>query len=139
MSSREAVTDVLCAYYEALSAGTISGIARFFDDTVTMISLTGSNAVSGVANIEGVFANLLETWKGLGLRSTIGYDRSQFDVRDVQANVKIVQTRLSNFKQNGEVFETWNCTYVLCKSSDGWKISLATFDDKGSERFAEGQ
>ena len=55
----------------------------------------------------------------------------QFSVKDVQDNVKIAQKRLSNFKEDGEVFETWNCTYVLCKIVGGWRIFLATFDDKG--------
>ena len=58
-------------------------------------------------------------------------------MKEVQGIVKMVQTRLSNFKEDGEVFETWNCIYVLCKIVGGWRLFLATFDDKGSERFAE--
>jgi hypothetical protein len=73
----------------------------------------------------------------MGLSCKIGYERGQFDVKDVQDNVKIVNTRLTNFKQDGGTFETWNCTYVFCKDDSGWKILLATFDDKGSESFAE--
>ena len=137
MSNDEQAVDVLVKYYESLSNGVVPGIGKYFDDAVTLISLTGSNVVSGAENIECAFENLLDTWKNLGVSSRIQYDRAQFRVEDVQDNVKTIRTRLTNFKESGEIFETWNCMYVMCETSEGWKITLATFDDKGTESFAE--
>ena len=139
MSSDEQAVDVLVKYYESLCDGVVTGLGKYFDEAVMLISLTGSNVVSGTADIEGVFSNLLSTWKDLGVSWKIKYDRSQFRVEDVQQNVKTIHTHLTNFKQTGEVFESWNCMYVMCKTVEGWRISLITFDDKGTQRFAEGQ
>jgi ketosteroid isomerase-like protein len=67
MANKDKAVNVLVKYYEAICAGAVSGISEYFDDTVTLISLTGSNAVSGSANIEGAFETLLDTWKNLGV------------------------------------------------------------------------
>ena len=138
MSDVEDVKTVLVNYYESLSNGVVKGITRNFDETVTAISLAGSTAVTGTANLENAFNSFLENWQKLGVNCKFQYDPSQFRIEDVQDNVKIVRTRLTNFKESGEIFETWNCMYVLCKKDDGWKISLVTFDDKASAQIAEG-
>jgi hypothetical protein len=138
MSDVEDVKAVLVNYYESLSNGVVKGITRNFDETVTAISLAGSTAVTGTVNLENAFNSFLENWLKLGVNCKFQYDPSQFRIEDVQDNVKIVRTRLTNFKENGEIFETWNCMYVLCKKDDGWKISLVTFDDKASAQIAEG-
>ncbi len=49
----------------------------------------------------------------------------------------MIRTHLTNFRESGEVFESWNCMYVIVDTENGWKISVATFDDKGTERFAD--
>ena len=139
MINRENAVDVLVNYYEAICAGAVSGISRHFDETVTMISLTGSNAISGPANVDAVFQTLLDTWKNLGVSWKLHYERDQFQIDEVQENVVTIRTRLTNYTESGELFESWNCMYVLVDTDDGWKISLATFDDKGTESFAETQ
>ena len=138
MSDVEDVKTVLVNYYESFSNGVVKGITRNFDETVTAISLAGSTAVTGTANLENAFNSFLENWQKLKVNCKFQYDPSQFRIEDGQDNVKIVRTRLTNFKESGEIFETWNCMYVLCKKDDGWKISLVTFDDKASAQFAEG-
>ena len=138
MSDVEDVKTVLVNYYESLSNGVVKGITRNFDETVTAISLAGSTAVTGTSNLENAFNSFLDNWQKLGVNSKFQYDPSQFRVEDVQDNVKIVRTRVTNFKESGEIFETWNCMYVLCKKDDGWKISLVTFDDKASAQIAKG-
>lgn len=137
MSDVEDVKTVLINYYESLRNGVVQGITRYFDDTVTAISLVGSTAITGTTNLEHAFNSFLENWKKLGVNCKFQYEPSQFRVEDVQDNVKIIRTQLTNFRDNGEIFETWNCLYVLCKKQDGWKISLATFDDKASASIAE--
>ena len=124
--------DLLCAYYDSLTEGNVEGIGRFFDKTVTLITLSGSAFVNGPENIENMYRNIIETWSSKGLSAKIGYDRSQFMTKDVQDNVKIVETRLTNYTQSGEIFQTWNCTYVLCKNVDGWVISLVTSDNRAT-------
>jgi hypothetical protein len=139
MANQEQAVDVLVNYYEALCVGEVSGISKYFDDTVTLISLTGSNAVSGVTNIEAAFQTLLDTWKKLGVSWKFKYETNKFQIEEIQKNVITIRTPLTNFKETGEVFESWNCMYVFVDTADGWKISLATFDDKGTESFAEAQ
>ena len=137
MSNDEQAVDVLIKYYESLSNDVVVGLSKYFDENVTLVSLTGSNVVSGTKNLEAVFENLVDTWKKLGVSRKIQYDRAKFRVEDIQDNVKTIHTRLTNFRDTGEVFETWNCMYVMCESDGGWKITLVTFDDKGTENFAE--
>jgi hypothetical protein len=136
MSNHEPAVDVLIKYYESLSNDVVVGLGKYFDETVTLISLTGSNVVRGTEELEAVFQNLVDTWKKLGVSRKIQYDRAKFRIEDIQDNVKTIRTRLTNFKETGEVFESWNCMYVMCDSADGWKITLVTFDDKGTENFA---
>ena len=137
MSNDEQAVDVLIKYYESLSNDVVVGLGKYFDENVTLVSLTGSNVVSGTKNLEAVFENLVDTWKKLGVSRKLQYDRAKFRVEDIQDNVKTIHTRLTNFRDTGEVFETWHCMYVMCESADGWKITLVTFDDKGTENFAK--
>jgi hypothetical protein len=120
----------LAAYYDSLTEGAVEGISRFFDETVTLITLAGGSSVNGSKSIENIYRRLVKTWDSNGLSSKIGYSRSQFVSTNVQDNVKIVRTRLTNFTQSGEAFQSWNCTYVLCNRHDGWKITLATSDNE---------
>lgn len=128
--------DVLSAYYEALSAGQADGISRFFDRTATFITLAGSADVTGAAAIDDLFRSLCETWLANGLSTRIGHDRSQFESVEIQANARLVRTRLTNFTQDGKTHHAWNCTYVLCNGGDGWKITLATSDNPTTARAA---
>ena len=122
--------DVLVAYYDALTDSETAGISRFFDSTVTVISLAGSFSVSSPKEIDDLYKTLCDTWIANGLSTKIGYERSQFVTADIQENAKLVHTRLTNYTQNGEAHQSWNCTDVLCKKPVGWKITLATSDNK---------
>ncbi len=122
--------DVLVAYYESFTRAETKGISRFFDKTFTVITLAGSTFVNGAEAIDNLYRNLCETWVANGLSTRIGYDRSRFETTEVQENAKIVRTRLTNYTQSGERHQSWNCTYALCKSEDGWKILLATSDNQ---------
>ena len=137
MSNQDQAVAVLLGYYESIRAGDVRGISRYFDSSVTLISLTGSNVLSGSTHIDAAFETLVETWRALGVSLKIQYDRDEFKIEDIQSNVVMIRTHLTNFRDNGEVFESWNCMYVLVNTEDGWKISVATFDDKGTERFAD--
>ncbi len=136
MAEHTEAVEVLLKYYDAISIRSVAGISKYFDSTATLISLTGSNAIAGAENIDAVFANLIETWDKLGVSLKIEYDASQFQVEEIQSNVAIIRTRLTNRRVTGELFESWNCMYVLVHTDVGWKISLATFDDRGTQEFA---
>ena len=129
--------DVLLKYYDAVRTGNVAGINQYFDSTLTAISLSGSNSISGAENIDAVFATLIDTWNNLGVSLKIEYDRNQFQIDTIQPNVVMIRTRLTNYRVTGELFESWNCMYVLVNTEAGWKISLATFDDKGTQEFAD--
>jgi len=126
----EQAEDVLVAYYDALTDAKTTSISRFFDSTVTVITLSGSFSVCSPEEIDALYKRLCDTWAANGLSTKIGYDRSHFVTAEIQENAKIVQTRLTNFTKEGKAHQTWDCTYVLCEKPDGWKISLATSNNK---------
>ena len=137
MPKNTQAVDVILKYYEAICAGNVAGISQYFDTTLTAISLTGSNSITGAENIDAVFTTLIDTWNNLGVSLKIEYDQNQFQVEEIQPNVVMIRTRLTNYRVTGELFESWNCMYVLVNTESGWKISLATFDDKGTQEFAD--
>jgi hypothetical protein len=136
MPERIEPEEVLLKYYDAICSRCPAGISRYFDETVTLISLTGSSAISGAENIDAVFETLIETWDNLGVSLKIEYDPGEFRIEEIQPNVALIRTRITNRRITGELFESWNCMYVLVNTEAGWKISLATFDDKGTQEFA---
>lgn len=138
MAEHAEAVEVLLKYYDAICTRSVAGISQYFDSTVTLISLTGSNAIAGAENIDAAFINLIETWDKLGVNVKIEYDASQFQVAEIQSNVAIIRTRLANRRVTGDLFESWNCLYVLVHTDGGWRISLATFDDKGTQEFPGG-
>ena len=69
----------------------------------------------------------------------IGYDREQFKVINVQDNVKLVQTELTNYNKDGGERSSWNCTYVMVKHNDEWLMSLATSDNVASTTIQDGK
>ena len=64
--------DVLVAYYDALTDSETAGISRFFDSTVTVISLAGSFSVSSPKEIDDLYKTLCDTWIANGLSTKIG-------------------------------------------------------------------
>ena len=82
--------------YDSLTEGNVEGIGRFFDKTVTLITLSGSAFVNGPENIENIYRNIIETWSSKGLSSKIGYDRSQFVTKDApRSGPRILDSVLS--------------------------------------------
>ena len=128
----EAAIEVLCNYYDAISSGSYEAIPPLCSDTFTVISLNGSSLLSTNENIIQAYKNLWTTWKEQGIMRKIGYDRDKFAVIEVQDNVKLIQTRLTNYDQAGLELNCWNCSYVMVREDFTWLISLATTDNASS-------
>ena len=97
MRDEEAVKDTLCSYYEAVRDQRFDDLPELFDDAMTGISLYGSQTVTGGQAIIELFQNMVANWKEQGISPRMGHDREKFRVIDVQENIKLVQTRLTNF------------------------------------------
>ena len=63
----------------------------------------------------------------------IGYDKNTFDVSNIQENIDLVKTRLTNFDLDGNFLQEWDCSYIVRKENDHWLISLATTNNKTSK------
>ena len=58
--------------------------------------------------------------------------RDDFSLTQVQENVVLIRNQLTNFDLNGNFHQTWECTYVMTKSDEKWKISLATTNNRAT-------
>ena len=99
---------------------------------MTGISLYGSQTVVGDQAIVELFQSMVANWKEQGISSRMGHDREQFKVTDVQENIKLVQTRLTNFDFANNRLGSWDCTYVMVKKEDKWSVTLRTSNNKAT-------
>ena len=132
MSDQEAVKDTLCSYYEAIRDQNFDDLPELFDDAMTGISLYGSQTVVGDQAIIKLFQNMVSNWKEQGISPRMGHDREQFKVTDVQENIKLVQTRLTNFDFDDNPLSSWDCTYVMVKKEDKWLVTLGTSNNQAT-------
>ena len=132
MSDDQAVKATLTSYYQAIGSHEFGAIPEHFADSMTIVTLSGSQTVTGRGEIADLYRNLWETWSAKGISTEMGYSEDEFVVLPVQANCKLAKTQLSSFDFDGNLLQTWNCTYVMVKDGDNWLISLATSDNEAS-------
>mgnify|MGYP005698461451 FL=1 len=97
-----------------------------------MITLAGSVNFGSRDAVKAAFENLIQTWEQQGISSKIGFDEADFSITQVQENVVLIRNQLTNFDLNGNFHQTWECTYVMTKSDEKWKISLATTNNRAT-------
>ena len=132
MSDKEAVKDTLCSYYEAVRDQRFDDLPELFDDAMTGISLYGSQTVIGGQAIIELFRSMVANWKEQGISPRMGHDREKFRVTDVQENIKLVQTRLTNFDFDDNPLSSWDCTYVMVKKDNRWLVTLGTSNNRAT-------
>ena len=102
---------------------------------MTIVTLSGSQNVTGSQKISDLYRNLWTTWSAQGISTEMGYSAEQFVVLPVQANCKLAKTQLTNYDFNGKQLQTWNCTYVMVKEGENWLINLVTSDNQASAKW----
>ena len=124
--------EALKTYYEALANKNLEVVADSYDVPSKMITLAGSVNFGSRDAVKAAFENLIQTWEQQGISSKIGFDEADFSLTQVQENVILIRNQLTNFDLNGNFHQTWECTYVMTKSDEKWKISLATTNNRAT-------
>jgi ketosteroid isomerase-like protein len=124
--------EALKTYYEALANKNLEVVADSYDVPSKMITLAGSVNFGSRDAVKAAFENLIQTWEQQGISSKIGFDEADFSITQVQENVVLIRNQLTNFDLNGNFHQTWECTYVMAKSDEKWKISLATTNNRAT-------
>ena len=138
-TDEQAAIDTLCRYYDAISSGDYSEIPKLCAEVLSVISLYGTATLTSGEAIVQTYENIWASWNDQGIMQKIGYDREQFKVINVQDNVKLVQTELTNYNKDGGERSSWNCTYVMVKHNNEWLMSLATSDNVASTTIQDGK
>ncbi|MDC3067880.1 hypothetical protein OA005_01295 [Paracoccaceae bacterium] len=125
--------ETMVKYYDALSSADLQTICECFDLPSKLISLYGVVNIASKQDIIKTYSGIIETWKTQNISNEIGYDKNTFDVSNIQENIDLVKTRLTNFDLDGNFLQEWDCSYIVCKESDHWLISLATTNNKTSK------
>tara|TARA_B100001564_G_C20608235_1_gene656282 strand:- start:791 stop:1192 length:402 start_codon:yes stop_codon:yes gene_type:complete len=128
-------SDLLVRYYDALSDGNLEIICECFDIPSKIISLYGLVNINSKDDILKTYSNLINSWKEQNISSKVGYDRDAFLVSNIQKNVDLVKTKLTNFDLEGKLLQEWNCTYVIQENNNQWLISLGTTDNRKTISF----
>ena len=128
-------SDLLVRYYDALSDGNLEIICECFDIPSKIISLYGVVNINSKDDILKTYSNLINSWKEQNISSKVGYDRDAFLVSNIQKNVDLVKTKLTNFDLEGKLLQEWNCTYVIQENNNQWLISLGTTDNRKTISF----
>ena len=128
-------SDLLVRYYDALSDGNLEIICECFDIPSKIISLYGVVNINSKDDILKTYSDLINSWKKKNISSKVGYDRDAFLVSNIQKNVDLVKTKLTNFDLEEKLLQEWNCTYVIQENNNQWLISLGTTDNRKTISF----
>ena len=126
-------TETMVKYYDAISNKDLQIICECFDIPSKLISLYGVVNITSRDDIIKTYSDIIETWKTQNISNKIGYDKNTFDVSNIQENIDLVKTRLTNFDLDGNFIQEWDCSYIVRKEDDNWLISLATTNNKTSK------
>ena len=126
-------TETLVKYYDAISNKDLQIICECFDIPSKLISLYGVVNITTRDDIIKTYSDIIETWKTQNISNKIGYDKNTFDVSNIQENIDLVKTRLTNFDLDGNFLQEWDCSYIVRNENDHWLISLATTNNKTSK------
>ena len=126
-------TETLVKYYDAISNADLQTICKCFDIPSKLISLYGVVNITSREDIIKTYSDIIETWRTQNISHKIGYDKKTFDVSNIQENIDLVKTRLTNFDLDGNFLLEWDCSYIVRKENDHWLISLATTNNKTSK------
>jgi len=126
-------TETMVKYYDALSSANLHTVCECFDVPSKLISLFGVVNIASKEDIIKTYLGIIETWKTQNISNEIGYDKNTFDVSNIQENIDLVKTRLTNFDLDGNFLQEWDCSYIVRKENDHWLISLATTNNKTSK------
>ena len=125
--------DTLVKYYDAISTADFDSIAECFDTPSKLISLYETVNHSSKQQIKETYAKIIDSWNKRGISKQVGYDKNAFEVVNLQDNIDLVHTRLSNYDLEGKFLQEWNCSYIIREEGNSWLISLATSDNKASK------
>ena len=125
--------DTLVKYYDAISTADFDSIAECFDTPSKLISLYGTVNHSSKQQIKETYAKIIDSWNKQAISKQVGYDKNAFEVVNLQDNIDLVHTRLSNYDLEGKFLQEWNCSYIIREEGNSWLISLATSDNKASK------
>ena len=126
-------TEIMVKYYDAISSADLQTICECFDIPSKLISLYGVVNITSRDDIIKTYSDIIETWKTQNISNKIGYDKNTFDVSNIQENIDLVKTRLTNFDLDGNFLQEWDCSYIVRKENVHWLISLATTNNKTSK------
>ena len=135
MSNKRALRATLTSYYEAIGSHEFDAIPKYFTPSMTIVTLSGSQTITGSQEISDLYRKLWKTWSSQGISTEMGYSPDQFVVLPVQASCNLVKTQLTNYDFDGNQLQSWNCTYVMVKEGDNWLINLATSDNQASSQW----
>lgn len=128
-------SDLLVRYYDALSDGNLEIICECFDIPSKIISLYGIVNINSKDDILKAYSDLIKSWKEQNISSKVGYDTDSFLVSNIQDNIDLVKTKLTNFDLEGKPLQEWNCTYVIRQNNNQGLISLGTTDNRKTISF----
>jgi len=129
MNDEAAVIQVLRDYYRAFSSLDLQKILPFIHEPALLMAPQGVVAAPTRTEVAAVIAPTLE-----GLRAK-GYARSELarpQVTMLSSASALVIGVAERFKTDGRPLENAGVTYLLQKTSAGWKIAVLILDDSGS-------
>ena len=135
MSDDQALKATLSSYYETIASHEFDAIPKYFTPSMTIVTLSGRQNVTGSQEISGLYGSLWTTRSSRGTSTEMGFFPEQFVVLPVQANCNLVKTQLTNYDFDGNQLQSWNCTYVMVKEGNNWLINLATSDNQASSQW----
>ena len=96
-------SDLLVKYYDALSNGNLVVVSECFDIPSKFLSLYGVVNINSKNDILKTYSDLINSWKEQNISFKVGYDRDSFLVTNIQENIDLVKTKLTNFDLDGNL------------------------------------
>ena len=126
---KAAVTEVFKGYARAWDSLDMQRILPYYHEPLIFITAAGVRSLATRGDIEAwvktIFTRITER----------GYARGEYPqlhVKQMSPSVAMASGLYVRYKKDGQELERLGATYVLHKTSDGWKIAVLVAHDPGS-------
>jgi hypothetical protein len=128
VTERDAIVKMMNAYVEAFSRSAQEA-AVFLDEPFVAVGPRGATVAKTRAEAEAIYANVLHGLKSKGFQRAAYAD---LRVKMLTTATALVTGEATRFNTEGKEYEKAAATYLLRKTSDGWRITILTTQPPGT-------
>jgi ketosteroid isomerase-like protein len=113
-------------YVAAVGSLDTQRVVPYYHEPLMFVAAAGARALATRADMEAWLKPVFDRMKERGYARS---DWAEFQMKLLSAGVAVVSTRTVRYKADGQELERIGFTYVLRKTSEGWKVAVLVGHD----------